>query len=116
MSPLVKVSDEIPPLPPKFDDKNRRWEYIDLSKLITEDTNDQVTSTMVINGQVVTVEPIHQVHRHHSQLDIISWMEAYSKFLAVLVAAETTSHEEAAGMAAHMFQILRLSRTKDLSG
>lgn len=111
-SPLVIVSDGIPPLPTKLVEKIRRWEYIDLSKLITEDTNDHVTSTMVINGQVVTVEPIPQAHRRHSQLDIITWMEAYSKFLAVLVAVETTSREEAAGLAAHMFQVVRLSKTR----
>jgi len=111
-SPLVIVSDGIPTLPTKLVKKIRRWEYINLSKLITVDTNDHVTSTMVINGQVVTVEPIPQAHRRHSQLDVISWMEAYSKFLAVLVAAETTSHEEAAGLAAHMFQVVRPSKTR----
>ena len=100
-------SNGIPPFSTKLVEKIRRWEYFDLSKLISEDFDNHV----VISGQVVTVEPIPQLHRRHSQLDIImiiSWMEAYSKFLAVLLAAEITSHEEAAGLAAHMFQIIRL--------
>jgi len=34
-----------------------QWEYINLSKLLTEDDVDQnVSSTMVINGQLVVAE------------------------------------------------------------
>ena len=112
-SPSVIVSDGIPPLPTKLVEKIRRWEYIDLSKLATEeDVDHNVSSTVVINGQVVVVEPTPQPRCHHPQLDIVSWSEAYAKYLAVLVAADTTSREEAAGLAAHMFQIIRLSRAR----
>jgi len=74
------VSDGIPLLPTKLVEKT---DY--------RGPNDNVMSAMVINGQV---EPIPQSHHCHHQLDIISWMEAYCKFLAVLVAAEATSQEE----------------------
>ena len=103
LSPSVIVSDGIRPLPAKMVEKIRRWEYTDLSKLITDNNDNQVNSTMVINGQVVAVEPIPRPHRRPAQLDIISWMEAYSKFLVVLVWVDTTSQQEAAGLATHMF-------------
>ena len=98
-SPSVIVSDWILPLPTKLVEKIRRWEtYIDLSSLVTvEDVDYNVSSTVVINGQVVVVEP---TPHHHPQLDIVSWSETYVKYLAVLVA---TSWEEAAGLAAHTF-------------
>ena len=113
-SPSVIVSDWILPLPTKLVEKIRRWEtYIDLSSLVTvEDVDYNVSSTVVINGQVVVVEPTPQPRCHHPQLDIVSWSEAYAKYLAVLVAADTTSREEAAGLPAHMFQIIRLSRAR----
>ena len=79
-----------------------------MPKLITEgDSDSNVSSTMIINGQVVVVEPTSQPRRHNPQMDIISWSEAYAKYLAVLVSADATSREEAAGVAALMFQIIR---------
>jgi len=92
-SPSVIVSDGIPPPPTKMVEKIRRWEaYIDLSNLVTEEDVDyNVSSTVVINGQVAVVEPTPQPRRHHPQLDIVSWSETYVKYLAVLVAVDTTS-------------------------
>ena len=46
--------------------------------------------------------------------NIWSWLQAYFWYMAVMLSAETTSKEEAAGLAAHMHLILRLSR--DLGG
>jgi len=109
----VIVSDGIPPPPTKLVEKIHRWEYNDLLKLLTDDDADHnVSSTMVINGQLVVVEPTPQPRHHHPQMDIISWSEAYTKYMAVLVATETTSREEAAGLTAHMFQIIRLSQAR----
>jgi len=39
-------------------------------------------------------------------------MEAFSKYLAVLVLTEATSKEEAAGLVAYMHQVVRLSRAR----
>ena len=52
--------------------------------------------------------------RQPSVNDILSWMQAYSRFMAVLLSVESTSKEEAAGLAAHMHLIIQLS--KDLDG
>jgi len=38
--------------------------------------------------------------------------ETHAKYLAVQVAADTTSPEEAAGLGIHMFQIIRMSQTR----
>ena len=104
-SPAVIVSDGLPPST-KLVEKIRWWEYIDLPKLVTEgDSDSNVSSTMIINGQVVVVEPPSLPHWHNPQMDIISWSKAYAKYLAALVSADATSREEAAGLAAHMFQI-----------
>ena len=57
----VTLGDSIrwdPSTPNKLFEKICRWEYIDLSKLITEDANIQVTSAVIINRQLVTVEPM----------------------------------------------------------
>ena len=40
----------------------------------------------------------------------MTWLEAYSTFMAVLLANENTSKEEAAGLAAHLHIILQLHK------
>ena len=56
------------------------------------------------------IEPSpHAHHGKHTISDILSWMEAFSKYLAVLVSTKATSREEAAGLVAHMYQGVRLS-------
>ena len=42
--------------------------------------------------------------------DILTWLEAYSRFMAVMSSAHGTSKEKVAGLAAHMHLILQLSR------
>ena len=37
---------------------------------------------------------------------VISWMEVYSKFLVEFVEAKTTSFEEEADLASHLFQVI----------
>ena len=46
--------------------------------------------------------------------DILTWLHAFSIYMAALVSADTTSKEEAAGLAAHLHLILQLA--KDLGG
>ena len=42
--------------------------------------------------------------------DMLAWLEAYSRFKAVMLSAHGTSKEETAGLVAHMHLILQLSR------
>ena len=41
--------------------------------------------------------------------DIISWIQAYSRYMAVLMSCETTTKEEATGLVAHLHLIIQLS-------
>ena len=47
-------------------------------------------------------------------MDIHSWVQAYSMYAAALTSAETTTKSEAAGLLAHMYNVLQLA--KDLGG
>ena len=59
------------------------------------------------------IEPSpHAYHGKHTISDIVSWMEAFSKYLAVLVSTEATYREEAAGLVAHMHQVVKLSQAR----
>ena len=51
---------------------------------------------------------------HGRVSSIITWLQAFSIFTAVLVSSDSTIKEEAAGLAAHSYLIIQLS--KDLSG
>ena len=105
--------DGITPIPTKLIEKIRRWEFIDLSKLLSNEPSISDCSAVVINGQLIRIEPYPQ--SRHGRLaisDIVSWMEAFSEYLAVLVSIEATSKEEAAGLMAYMHQVVRLSRAR----
>ena len=58
----------------------------------------------------------HPFHLHSSKIitDIFSWLQAFSIFSAILLSSEDTTKEEAAGLAAHTYLILQMS--KDLKG
>ena len=100
------VVDGIAPIPTKLIEKIQRWELIDLSRLLSIEPSILDCSVVVINGQLIRIEPYPQ--SRHSKLaisDIVSWMEAFSKYLAVLVSTEATSKEEAAGLVAYIHQV-----------
>ena len=46
--------------------------------------------------------------------NIMTWLTAFSRFMAVILSTEATSREEAAGLAAHQHVILQLYN--DLGG
>jgi len=46
--------------------------------------------------------------------DILTWVEVFSVFIAILVSSDRTSKDEAAGLTTHVHLIIRLS--KDLGG
>ena len=113
-TPSVIVAEGIPPLQASLIDKIRKWEYVDLAKLLCgEDSLD--STAVVIQGQLVLMEPHQRGQRKQPVInDLLSWMQAYSRFMAVLLSSGTTSKEEAAGLAAHMHLVIQLS--KDLEG
>ena len=107
------VAEGIPPVSSKVVEKIRKWEYVDLSTLLDDYSSpDQVT---LINGQLAVVSSTSQKRRQAKAIsDIVSWLQVFSIFTAILVSSETTLKEEAAGLAAHIYLIIQLS--KDLNG
>ena len=106
------MAEGIPPVSYKLVEKIRKWEYIELSSLLEDhSTPDQMA---LFNGQLMVVSSSYQRRRPAVISDILSWLQAFSIYTAILVSADTTTKEEAAGLAAHTYLILQLS--KDLKG
>ena len=114
-SSMVIVAEGIPPIQAKLVEQMRRWEYVDLAKLLGGQEIVAEEATVVVDGQKLLMEVAQRGQRRQSTIsNIWSWLQAYSRYMAVMLSAETTSKEEAAGLAAHMHLILQLSR--DLGG
>ena len=113
--PMVIVAEGIPPIQSKLVEKMRRWEYVDLSKLLGGSDPASEEAAMIVEGQIVKLGAPQGGHRKQSSInDIFTWLQAFAKFMAVMLSSSMTSKEEAAGLAAHMHLILQLS--KDLGG
>ena len=114
-SPMLIVAEGIPPVQTKLVEQMRRWEYVDLAKLLGGQEIVPEEATVVVDGQKLLMEVAQRGQRRQSTIsNIWSWLQAYSRYMAVMLSADTTSKEEAAGLAAHMHLILQLSR--DLGG
>ncbi len=114
-APSIVISEGIPPIPVKLVEKIRCWEFIDLAKLLVNQETQPDHPTIIIDGQLVALEsPVKSQKKTAGINDILSWVQAFSRFMAVLLAADATTKEEAAGLAAHQHLILQL--VKDLGG
>ena len=72
-------------------------------------------ATVVVDDQKLRMEVAQRGQQRQSAIiNIWSWLQAYSRFMTVMLSVEATSKEEAAGLAAHMHLIQQLSR--DLGG
>ena len=109
--PTVVVTEGIPPIPCRIVDRVRKWEYVNLADLLGDHNPDHLT---IINGQVIAVTSAGTPRRSRTISDIMTWLQAFSILTAILVSSENTTREEAAGLAAHSYLIIQLSR--DLSG
>ena len=114
-SSMVIVAEGIHPIQAKLVEQIRRWEYVDLAKLLRGQEMVPEEATVVVDGQKLLMEVAQRGQRRQSAIsNIWGWLQAYFRYIAVMLSAETTSKEEAAGLAAHMHQILQLS--SDLGG
>ena len=114
-SSSVVVAESIPPLPQKTVDKIRKWEYVDLATLLSNEPPTGEPSMITVNGQTLIVNPPdRQSKKPKVTLDLHSWMQAYSAYAAALTSAEETTKPESAGLLAHMYNVLKLA--KDLVG
>ena len=111
----IIVADGIPPIPLKISEKIRRWEFVDLASLLANDTPSDCVTTVVVNGQSLTVpSSVNPTKKRRISLDIHSWSQAFSLYAAVLMSADSTTKAESAGLMAHMFSVLQIA--KDLGG
>jgi len=111
----IVITEGIPPVPLRLIEKIRRWEFVDLGQLLMGTEPEEGAATMM-DGHIVPSRPSHKgpAIRRFTITDISSWLQAYARFMAVLVSAPATSKDEAAGLAAHQHVILQLAQ--DLGG
>ena len=108
----VVVAEGIPPVACRLVDKIRKWEYINLGDLLKDHTSPE--QLVFVNGQVLPIQCGQKPQSSRVITDILTWLQAFSVFSAILLSSEDTTKEEAAGLAAHCYLILQMSR--DLKG
>ena len=95
----------------KWKDKIHQWEFIDLFKLLQNQEAQPEEATIIIEGQLVSVEWATRLQRKITGIsDIFSWLQTLSRFMAMLLASDSTTKEEAAGLAAHQHLILQSAK------
>ena len=114
MSPSVVVTEGIPPVSSQVIGRIRRWEFIDLS-LLLEGADTGETSTSMDGCMAPSTPPAKTPRKSPSPIrDLTSWLQAYSRFMTVLLSAPATTKEEAAGLVAHQHLVIQLAQ--DLGG
>ena len=108
------ITEGIPPIPVYVLEKTRKWEYIDLGSLLEQQDGPAQNITVSQSSQLVVTEGTQASRRAKPINIILTWLHAFSVYMAALVSADTTSKEEAAGLVAHLHLILQLA--KDLGG
>ena len=111
----IIVADGIPPIPLKTSEKIRRWEFVDLAGPLANDALSDSVTTVVVNGQSLTVpSSVNPTKKRKISLDIHSWPQAYPMYAAVLMIAVSTTKVKSAGLLAHTFNVQQVA--KDLGG
>lgn len=105
-SPSLVVAEGMPPIPVKLIEKIRKWEYVDLACLLEDHSAHPISFTLNGVGQWVP----EQQKKRKQITDIITWIQAYSRYMAVLLSCDTTTKEEATGLVAHLHLVLQLSQ------
>ena len=98
-----------PPVSFKVVERIRRWEFVELANLlITQDIKSEEYSFIVDSDQPGYRAPSQGKGKLPVIDNIMTWLTAFSRFMAVILSTEATSREEAAGLAAHQHVILQL--------
>lgn len=107
-------AEGIPPIATRLLEIIRRWDYVDLSDLLSESAGKHPEISAPQN-QVILVQSLDQMRRKRKQIsDIESWLQAFSMYAAALAAEPSTTKEESTGLFAHMYLITQIA--KDLGG
>ena len=113
--PTSIIAEGMPPIPTKTLEKIQRWEYIELSTLLDGAAYDTPNVTVCQDGQLLVLETADKAKSRRKTIsDITKWLQAYTRFMAALMSADTTTKQESVGLAAHLHLILQLY--KDLAG
>ena len=113
--PTSIVADGLPPIPTKLLEKIQRWEYIDLSTLLDGAQQEQTNFSVSHDGKLLIMGPTDRTQTKRKVIsDLRSWLQAYSRMMAALVSASSTTKEESVGLAVHLHSILQLHH--DLAG
>ena len=105
------ICEGIPPIATKLLDRIQKWEYVDLSSLIADSSLKPDELAFPQNNQIVFIQSVDQIQRRRKQItDLTSWLQAYTIYMAALASADGTSKEETAGLLAHAYLIMQLSK------
>ena len=78
-SSMVIVAEGIPPIQAKLVERTRRWEYVDLAKLLRGQEMVPEEATVVVDGQKLLMEVAQRGQRRQSAINNIwGWLQAYS--------------------------------------
>ena len=114
-APSVVITEGIPPVSFKVVERIRQWEFVELANLlITQDRKSDEYSFVVDSDQPGYRAPSRGQGKLPVIDNIMTWLKAFSRCMAVILSTEATSREEAAGLAAHQHVILQLYN--DLGG
>ena len=107
----VLVVEGIPQIPAKLVERIRGWCYVDLADLLSGVAHKQEDSLSLSEDRIILVQSVDQVRKKSKRIgDIATWSQAYAILVAVLVSAEATTKEEAAGLLAHMQVVIQLCK------
>ena len=104
----------IPPIPVCVLEKIHKCKYIDLESLLEQQDGPAQNITACQSGQLVVIKGTWASRQTKPINNILTRLHAFSIYMAALVSADTTSKEEAAGLAAYLHLIMQLA--KDLGG
>ena len=79
---------------------------MDLACSLEDHNTHPIRFTLNKLGQWVS----EQQKKRKQITDIVTWIQAYSRYMAVLLLCDSTTKEEATGLAAHLHLVLQLSQ------
>ena len=87
--PAVVITEGIPPIPVCVLEKIRKWEYIDLGSLLEQQDGPAQNITVSQSGQLVVTEGAQASRQAKPINDILTWLHAFSIYMAALVSADS---------------------------
>ena len=102
-STLLVLTEGLPPISAKLLEKIQRWEFIDLSSLLSGEPSASKSETVTLSHegqQIFVVDPQSQLQpsrRKKQIVDFPTWDLAFSIYAAGLAAVNSTTKEQVMG-------------------